>query len=119
MTKQPHRGHWSGSTRGPAVKRKPCPFGCGAHVDEFREPHGLLVRLDVRPPSVDLDLSTVDPIRLYQYHGPRIGWAPKFLPERGWRELRLVHECPFPQSNPVPNPRMCTSTSTRTPRRPR
>lgn len=93
MSKPPTR-HWSGATKAPAVKRKRCRC-CGAHVDEFTEPYGRVVRLDIAPPSVDVDLSA-DRDRLYEYHGPRVGWTPKFLPERGWRELRLVHECPLP-----------------------
>jgi hypothetical protein len=59
----------------------------------------MKIQLDVKPPSVDIDLHAVRE-RLYEFLGPRIGWAPKFLPERGWRELRLLHEC---ESSPPSN----------------
>jgi hypothetical protein len=53
------------------------------------------VWLDATPPSVDIDLMTVVE-RLYEYHGPNVGWCSKTLPIRGWRELRLIHVCRFP-----------------------
>lgn len=82
---------WSGATKAPAVKRRACRFHCGRTVDVYTE-HGRVIQLDTESPAVTVDLATVRD-RLYEYHGPRVGWAPKFLPERGWRELRLLHEC--------------------------
>jgi hypothetical protein len=82
---------WSGATKPPVVKRKPCRFKCGRHVDVFTE-DGRIIQLDTEPPAVTADLSTVR-LRLYEFRGPHVGWVPKFLPERSWRELRLLHEC--------------------------
>ncbi|SEF34353.1 hypothetical protein SAMN05421837_107334 [Amycolatopsis pretoriensis] len=86
-----NRRRWSGATTAPVVKRRPCRFGCGRSVDVFTENHRV-IQLDTEPPAVTVDLTTVH-LRIYEYRGPRIGWVPKFLPERGWRELRLLHEC--------------------------
>lgn len=83
---------WGGTMKPPAVKRKPCRFKCGQHVDTFTESHGYVVQLDMTPPSVDVDLAATTRA-IYEFRGPRIGWVPKFTPERGWREIRLVHEC--------------------------
>lgn len=84
-------GRWSGAAKAPTVKRKPCRFGCGQSVDTYTE-QGRRIQLDTTPPAVTVDLKTVRP-RLYEYRGPRIGWVPKFLAERGWREIRLLHDC--------------------------
>jgi hypothetical protein len=82
---------WSGATTAPVVKRRPCRFRCGRSVDVYTE-DGRVIQLDTEPPAGTVDLVPVRD-RLYEYLGPRIGWAPKFIPERGWRELRLLHEC--------------------------
>jgi hypothetical protein len=75
------------------VKRKPCRLRCGRSVDVFTE-QGHLVQLDIEPPLITVDLSQAQyRNRIYEYHGPRVGWAIKFLPQRGWRELRLLHDC--------------------------
>lgn len=85
---------WSGATKAPKVTRRPCKFGCGRHVDEFRTEWGQPVSLDTQPPPVTYDLAESQyRHRIYEYRGPYIGWCHKFSPERGWRELRLAHEC--------------------------
>lgn len=95
MTGHGNPSHWSGATRAPVVKRKPCRFRCGQSVDVFTDPTtGRVVQLNTTPPPVGLRLTVADRGRVYEYRGPRVGWVSKWDPsDRTWRELRLCHAC--------------------------
>lgn len=95
MTGHANPSHWSGATRAPVVKRRPCRFRCGASVDVFKNPEtGQVVQLDTEPAPVSRRLTNLDRGTVYEYRGPRIGWVSKWDPaNRTWRELRLAHRC--------------------------
>lgn len=92
------RGHGHMRGMAPKLRRRPCRLRCGAHVDTFTTHYGRPVALDTEPPPIDRDLSGMRG-RVFEYHGPYIGWVSKTDPShRTWRELRTVHEC----ANPTP-----------------
>jgi hypothetical protein len=32
--------------------------------------------------------------RIWEDHGPRLGWTPKYTTDRNWRPIRATHLCP-------------------------
>lgn len=78
-----------------ATKEKPgtCP-DCNADVLTFTDTHGRPVRLDDHdlPMTVDTFHPSVRH-RLWNYLGPRLGWAPQFSPARSWQPMRIEHRC--------------------------
>lgn len=76
-----------------AAKAGTCP-DCGTPTIKFRIKVGFIVHLEDHdiPINVDLNHPGVRH-RVWNYLGPRLGWAPQYSPVRSWQPLRLQHEC--------------------------
>lgn len=86
---------WSGSNLAPKVTRTTCRYRCGTNVDAFVDTEtGLIRQLNTEPVPITWDLKHPSiRRRLWEHRGDVIGWCQMWQPTRGWREVRLAHQC--------------------------
>lgn len=78
-----------------AARNQPCR-DCGEPVLEFDID---IFSWSIRLQDHDLPINgrfddLLAEYRLWEFHGPHLGWSPKYGGQRTWRPLRATHICP-------------------------